>query len=56
MSRQGVFLDEVGMTIRLNVTVDVDMAELSGWSAERIGAFFAGVAQVLAAQKGPKSE
>lgn len=41
-------------TISFNVNVSVDMAELSGWSAERITAFFAGVAQVLAAQKGSK--
>jgi hypothetical protein len=40
--------------VRLNVNVSIDMAELSGWSAERITAFFAGVAQVLAAQKGSK--
>ncbi|TPQ34359.1 hypothetical protein C2U70_17340 [Bradyrhizobium guangdongense] len=40
--------------IRLSVNVSIDMAELSGWSAERITAFFSGVAQVLAAQKGSK--
>jgi hypothetical protein len=36
--------------ISLNVNVSVDMAELSTWSADRITAFFAGVAKVLAAQ------
>lgn len=36
--------------INFHVDVRVDMAEFSDWSAERISAFFAGVAQVLAAK------
>lgn len=41
-------------SIRFSVDVSVDMKELSGWSADRINAFFSGVAQILAAQKGGK--
>jgi hypothetical protein len=37
-------------TVRFNVSVCVDMAEFKGWEASRIGAFFAGIAQVLAAK------
>ena len=36
--------------ISFQINVNVDMAEMSGWSADRIASFFAGVAQVLAAQ------
>jgi len=38
--------------VQFQVSVNIDMTELSGWSADRISALFAGVAQVLAAQKG----
>jgi hypothetical protein len=36
--------------VAFHVNVDVDMAELSSWSADRIAAFFKGVAEVIAAQ------
>jgi hypothetical protein len=36
--------------IQFQVSVKVSMAELSGWSADRITAFFGGVAQVMAAK------
>jgi hypothetical protein len=36
--------------VRFNVSVNVDMAEFAGWKADRIQAFFAGIAQVLAAK------
>ncbi len=38
--------------INLQFSINVDMADMKGWSADRIGALFAGIAQVLAAQKG----
>lgn len=37
-------------TIQFHVSVRVDMAEFSGWPADRIAAFFGGIAQVLAAK------
>lgn len=36
--------------INFEIKVNVNMAEISGWSADRITAFFSGVAQVLAAK------
>ncbi len=36
--------------VQFAVSVRVDMAELSTWSPDRIGAFFGGIAQVLAAK------
>ena len=36
--------------VQFQVSFKVDMAEVSGWSPERISAFFAGIAQVLAAK------
>jgi len=36
--------------VQFHIDVRVDMAELGGWSPERISAFFAGIAQVLAAK------
>jgi hypothetical protein len=36
--------------VQFNVSVKVDMNELSGWEPSRIAAFFAGIAQVLAAK------
>jgi hypothetical protein len=38
--------------VNFSVAVDVSMAEMKDWSAERIAAFFAGIAQVLAAKNG----
>lgn len=37
-------------TIQFHVSVKVDMAEFAGWRADRITAFFSGIAQVLAAK------
>jgi len=39
-----------GDGVHLNVTINVDMKEMSNWTPERISAFFAGFAQVLAAK------
>ena len=36
--------------VNFHVDVRVDMSELAGWSADRITAFFSGIAQVLAAK------
>lgn len=36
--------------MRFNVSFSVDMAEMSNWKADRIAAFFNGIAQVLAAK------
>jgi hypothetical protein len=37
-------------SVNFNISVKVDMAEFAGWQADRIGAFFAGIAKVLAAK------
>jgi len=42
--------------INFELKVNVNMAELSGWSADRITAFFNGVAQVLAAKADAEKE
>jgi hypothetical protein len=39
-----------GGAVRFHVEVNVDMKELAGWPADRITAFFSGIAQVLAAK------
>ncbi|MBT9444416.1 MAG: hypothetical protein IV086_01815 [Hyphomonadaceae bacterium] len=36
--------------VSFQVSINVDMAELSGWPADRIAAFFSGMAQVIAAK------
>jgi hypothetical protein len=36
--------------VQFHVSVKVDMKEFSGWQSDRIAAFFAGIAQVLAAK------
>lgn len=41
--------------IRFSIDLNVDMAEISTWSADRITAFFAGVAKVMAAKQGGSS-
>jgi hypothetical protein len=44
--------------IHFNVTISVDMDKMRGWTPDRIAAFFAGMAAVIAAEKGelpPKS-
>jgi hypothetical protein len=38
--------------VNFNVSVRVNMAELGGWKADRISAFFNGIAEVLAAKAG----
>jgi hypothetical protein len=44
------FSHVAGGSIQFNVSVRVDMTEFKGWQPERIAAFFAGMAQVLAAK------
>lgn len=39
-----------GGGVNFQIAVNVDMAELSGWGADRITAFFSGVAKVLSAK------
>lgn len=41
--------------INFQVSIQVDLAEMKGWSADRIAAFFSGMAQVLAAQEKKES-
>jgi hypothetical protein len=41
-----------GGRVQLHVNIDVSMDEMAGWTPDRISAFFAGLAQVLAAKKG----
>lgn len=48
--RVGGFAPTAG-AINFQISVKVDMAEMKGWSADRITAFFGGIAQVLAAQE-----
>ena len=36
--------------VQFHVSVKVDMTELTGWSADCINSFFAGIAKVLATQ------
>jgi hypothetical protein len=42
--------------VQFHVSVKVDMTEFAGWDAERISAFFAGIAQVLAAKGSPTED
>lgn len=44
------FLAPAEGLVQFNVSVKVDMAEFRGWPADRIAAFFSGIAQVLAAK------
>ena len=39
-----------GGGVQFDFSIRVGMAEIAGWSAERIAAFFAGLAQVIAAR------
>jgi hypothetical protein len=41
--------------VQFHVAIKVDMKEMGGWSPDRISAFFAGLAQVLAAKKGTEN-
>jgi hypothetical protein len=42
--------------VNFHVDVKIDMAEFAGWSAERITAFFSGIAQVLSAKAAIENE
>ncbi|HEV2173127.1 MAG TPA: hypothetical protein VGR71_06155 [Nitrospira sp.] len=44
------FVNPTAGVVQFHVNVKVDMAEFGGWSADRINAFFGGIAQVLAAK------
>jgi hypothetical protein len=41
-----------GGGVQFSVTINVDMEKMGGWTADRIAAFFLGLAQVIAADKG----
>lgn len=49
-SVSSAFSQMTGGNVQFNVTVKVDMKEFAGWQADRIAAFFGGIAQVLAAK------
>jgi hypothetical protein len=42
--------------LRFNVDVSVDMKEFATWKPDRISAFWAGIAQVLAAKAAVEQE
>lgn len=42
--------------VNFNVSMRVSMSEIAGWEPDRISAFFAGIAQVLAAKGGNEKE
>jgi len=42
--------------VQFHISVKVDMNELKDWKADRIAAFFSGIAQVLAAKSGVENE
>lgn len=44
------FVHSSAGVVQFNISVKVDMSEFAGWQPDRISAFFAGVAQVLAAK------
>lgn len=48
---QSIFAQPTQGAVQFQVNVKVNMAELAGWEADRITAFFAGIAQVLAAKR-----
>lgn len=48
---QPIFAQPTQGVVQFQVNVKVNMAELAGWEADRITAFFAGIAQVLAAKR-----
>lgn len=50
------FVQPTEGAVNFHVTVKVDMAEFSGWRADRIAAFFGGIAQVLAAKSALEKE
>jgi hypothetical protein len=42
--------------VSFSVTINVSVEKMKGWSADRIGAFFSGLAQVIAADRGGAQE
>lgn len=44
------FTQMTGGAVQFNIAVKVDMDEFAGWKADRIAAFFGGIAQVLSAK------
>lgn len=44
------FVNDAAGVVQFNISVKVDMTEFGAWEATRISAFFAGIAQVLAAK------
>jgi hypothetical protein len=50
------FSKDVEGVVQFNVSVRVRTSEFSGWKADRIAAFFGGIAQVLAAKSGIEDE
>jgi hypothetical protein len=44
------FVSDAAGVVQFNISVKVDMTEFATWTPERIAAFFAGVAAVLAAK------
>ena len=46
------FVQRPGGAVQFNINIDVSMTELSGWTPDRISAFFNGMAKVLAAKSG----
>jgi hypothetical protein len=45
-----VYVQQPANALSFSVDIKIDMAELSGWSADRINALFGGLAQVIAAK------
>jgi hypothetical protein len=41
-------------SIKFSVSINVDMTQMAQWEPQRIAAFFTGLAQVIASQKGGK--
>jgi hypothetical protein len=48
--------DKPGGSIGFHVDIQIEMAEISSWRPDRITAFFAGLAQVLAAKRGVETD
>ena len=51
-----VFAKTTEGAVHFNVSVKVDMEEFAGWQADRIAAFFSGIAEVLKAKANVESE
>lgn len=50
--RSGLPSEPTEGVVEFHIDIKVNMAELSGWSADRISAFFSGIAKVLASKEG----